>query len=168
MQSMTPREILTIVNPNKGWVVNELDKLLTEWREWLIVAQSLPDSPDYNPSTCTEAIKDGFSNRRKHEQLREKTLVFIGNHLSGYAFLFQNWPSHPHEANTLRLAKIIPSWIHRLETLSACIDYARVTHGFWMSKGKQLVDEIVKTTPEHGAEIAASWLKNPMTLFGRG
>jgi hypothetical protein len=163
---MTPREILTLVNPNKGWVVNELDGLLREWCEWLAVAQNLPDSPDYNPNTCTEAIKDGFTNRRKHEVLREKTLVFIGNHFSGYAFLFENWPSHPHEDNTSRLTEIIPGWIHRLETLSACIEYARVTDGFWMSKGKQLVDEIIKTTPEKGAEIAASWLKNPSLLGG--
>jgi hypothetical protein len=61
------------------------------------------------------------------------------------------------------LARIIPSWIHRLEPLSACIDYARVADGFWLSKGKQLVDEVVKASPQKAAEIAASYLKNPFS-----
>jgi hypothetical protein len=167
-RTMEPREALVITNPNKGLVVNQLDKLLTEWKMWLKIAQELsggPDSSDYHPNTCTEAIKDGFENRRKHETLREKTLVFIGNNFSGYGFLFENWPTHPHEANTVRLIGIVPGWIHRLETLSACIEYARVTDGFWKAKGKELVEQVVKTTPEKAAEIAASYLKNPASPF---
>lgn len=156
-----PREILMLTNPNKGWVVDRLDELRAEWSAWLDISQNLSDSPDYNPNTCTEAIKDGFANRRKHEVLREKTLVFIGNNFSGYAFLFENWPEYPHESNTSRLVEIIPSWIHRLETISACIEYARVTDGFWKSKGKQLADKIISVTPETAAEIATSYLKNP-------
>ena len=158
---MEPREILAITNPNKGWVVSELDKLRKEWATWLTVARNLPESTDYKPNTCTEAIKDGFANRKNHEILRERTLVFIGNNFLGYAFLFENWPRHPHEDNTSRLAVTIPGWIHRLETLSACIEYARVTDGYLKSKAKQLVDEIVKATPEKAAEIAVSYLKNP-------
>lgn len=123
MKKMEPREVLMLTNPNRGWVVNELDKLLGEWRNWLEIARLLPDSPDYDRQTCSEAIKDGFANRRKHEILREKTLVFIGNNFSGYAFLFENWPPYPHESNMHRLVDIVPGWIHRLETLSACIEY---------------------------------------------
>jgi hypothetical protein len=85
-----PRDILALTNPNKGWVVNQLDNLLREWEAWLAIAQELGESPDYDPRTCTVAIKDGFANRRKHEVLREKTLVFIGNNFSGYTFLFEN------------------------------------------------------------------------------
>jgi hypothetical protein len=165
-RTMEPREALVITNANKGLVVNQLDRLLGEWRSWLKIAQELsdgPDSPDYHPNTCTVAVKDGFGNRRKHETLREKTLVFIGNNFSGYGFLFANWPTSPHEANTERLITIIPGWIHRLETLSACIEYARVTDGFWRSKGKELVDRVVETTPDKAAEIAASFLKNPFS-----
>lgn len=165
-RDMTPREVLTIVTPNRAWVVNALDELLEQWRKWLQVAENLPDSPDYDPRTCSEAIKDGFANRRKHEIMREKTLVFIGNNFTGYDFLFANWPWHPHEANTERLSRIVPGWLHRLEILSASIEYARVADGFWTAKGKQLVEEIVKVTPDKGAEIAASWLKNPMNLLG--
>jgi hypothetical protein len=80
MQKMEPREILTITIPNKGWVVSKLDELRKEWARWLETVVHLPDSPDYNPQTCTEAIKDGFANRRLHDVLREKTLVFIGNY----------------------------------------------------------------------------------------
>jgi hypothetical protein len=89
---MEPREIFALVNPNKAWVVNELDTLRREWVLWLETSQTLGLSPDFNPMTGTEAIKDGFENRHKHELLREKTLVFIGNNFSGYSFLFENWP----------------------------------------------------------------------------
>jgi hypothetical protein len=167
MRTMEPREPLVITNPNKGLVVNQLDRLLVEWKTWLAFAQKLseePDSPYYDPGTCTEVIKDGFDNRRKHQILRDKTLVFIGNNLSGYGFLFDNWPTPPHEANIVRLVKIIPSWIHRLETLSACIEYARVTEGFWKSKGKELVDKVIATTPEKAAAIAESYLRNPFSV----
>jgi hypothetical protein len=165
---MEPREPLVITNPNKGLVVNQLDRLLHEWKTWIKVAQELsegPDSPDYHPNTCTEAIKDGFANRRKHEILREKTLVFIGNNFSGYGFLFSNWPMPPHEANTARLVNIVAGWLHRLELLSASIEYARVTDGYWKSKGKELVDKVVETTPDKAVDIAASYLKNPFSAF---
>ena len=155
------RQIFSITNSNKGWVVQELDKLRDEWARWLEVAQNLGESSDYDPRTHTESIKDGFVNRRRHYVLREKTLVFIGNNFSGYEFLFMKWPPYPHEDCTSRLANIIPSWIHRLETLSSSIEYARVPEGFWKEKGKQLVDEVVKAAPEKAAEIAASYLKNP-------
>jgi hypothetical protein len=162
-----PRQIeqfepLAITNPNKAWVVKEFDKLLTEWRAWNDVVRSLGESADYDPQTCTEAIKDGWENLRKHEILREKTLVFLRNHISGAAFIFQNWPSHPHESNTSRLRDRVPNWIHRLEILEASIAYARMPESFWKEKGKELVSVITKTAPEKAVEIAASYLKNPL------
>ena len=81
MKKMEPREVLMLTNPNRGWVVNELDKLLGEWRNWLEIARLLPDSPDYDRQTCSEAIKDGFANRRKHEILRKK-LWFLSEIIS--------------------------------------------------------------------------------------
>lgn len=159
---MEPREVLAIANSNKAWVVSELEKLRKEWSDWMVVAENLPDSPDYDANTCTVAIKDGFANRRKHDVLREKTLVFIANNFAGYGFLFENWPSYPHEDNTSRLADIVPGWMHRLEVLGACIEYARVPDGFWKEKGKELVSVIAKTAPEKAAEVAASYLKNPL------
>jgi hypothetical protein len=47
--------------------------------------------------------------------------------------------------------------------LSACVEYARVPDGFWKSRGKQLVEAVAKVGPEKAAEIAASYLKNPMS-----
>jgi hypothetical protein len=162
MKSMEPREILALANPNKGWVVNELDKLLVEWEAWLETVRNLPDSPDYDSRTCTEAVKDGLDNRRKHALLREKTMIFIGNNFTGYAFLFENWPTSPYENNIARLRDVAPSWIQRLQMLVACIAYARVPDGFWKARGKQLVEEITKAGPEKGIEILAAALKNPL------
>ena len=156
------RPIFAITNPNTAWTVAELDRLRQEWADWFEISKALPNSPDYDPKTCSEAIKDGFANRRKHEVLREKTLVFIGNNFSGYDFLFFDWDTHPHESNTSRLATIIPSWVQRLETLSACIGYARVPDSFWKAKGKQLVDAVANKAPESAIEIAASYLRNPL------
>jgi len=39
----------------------------------------------------------------------------------------------------------------------------RVTEGFWKSKGKELVDKVIATTPEKAAAIAESYLKNPLS-----
>ncbi|MFC6486933.1 hypothetical protein [Nitratireductor sp. GCM10026969] len=153
------REPLSFVNPNKALVVEQLDKLLAEWRAWLKVVEDLPDSPEYNPDTCTEVIKDGRDNIRKHDTLREKTLVFLASNFEGYDFLFANWPTPPHEYNLARKREIVPGWIHRLETLQACIEYARVPDGYWKSRGKQLVESMAGTGPEKAAELAATALK---------
>lgn len=156
-----PREVLAITNPNKPLVVRELDQLRKEWAAWLQLATGFGDSPEFDPNTCSEAIKDGRDNLRKHDVLREKTLVFIGNNFSGYGFLFANWSTHPHDANGIRIARKAPGWVHRLETLAECIEYARVPDGYWTAKGRQLVDAVTKAAPEKAIEIAASYLKNP-------
>lgn len=155
-----PQEPLALTNPNRAWVVNELDKLLDEWRTWLKHAASLPDSADYNPNTTAEALKDGRDNLRKHEIIRERTLIFIANNFSGIEFMFRNWPSPPHEDNLSRLRSRIPGWVHRLEMLRDLIQYARVPDSFWKQKGKELVAEIAKA-PDKAVDVAASWLKNP-------
>src|SRR5262249_28481233 len=79
---------------------------------------------------------DGFATRQPHEILRQKTLVFIGNNFSGYSFLFEYSPTHPHE-NNIALAKIVPGWIQRLNAQLACIEYALVPDGFWKRTGKE-------------------------------
>lgn len=153
------REPLSFVNPNRPQVVEQLDQLLAEWRAWLEVVENLPDSPEYDPNTCAEVIKDGRANIRKHDILREKTLVFIANNFEGYEFLFANWPDYPHEYNLARKREIVPGWIHRLETLQACIEYARVPDGYWKARGKQLVESLSGKGPEKAVEIAAAALK---------
>ena len=54
--------VLSITNPNKAWVSVELDNLIKEWNEWNTHCQNIEDSSDYNPQTCSEAIKDGWVN----------------------------------------------------------------------------------------------------------
>jgi hypothetical protein len=141
--------------------VDQLDALRKEWDAWLEEAKAWPDSPEYDPNTCTEAIKDGRANINRHGVLREKTLTFIGNNFSGYGFIFAKWPSYPHEDNTCRRREMIPSWIDRLEQLAACIEYARVPDGYWTTKGKELVDEIKKVGTEKAIGIASAWLQAP-------
>lgn len=151
-----------VLNPNRAWCAKEVDRLLDEWRSWGRVVENLEDSPDYNPRTSSEAIKDGWDNLRKHEILREKTLVFLRNHFRGAEFVLEKWPDHPHENVTSRLKGRVREWIHRLEMLQASLEYARVPDGFWKEKGKELVSAIAKSAPEKAVEIAAAALKNPM------
>jgi hypothetical protein len=148
------RPIFAITNANKAWVVSALDKLRQEWVAWLKFTQGLGISSEFNPQTCTEAIMDGLENRQKHDVLREKTLVFIANNFSGYEFLFESWPTYPHESNTSRLRAIIPGWINRLDILNACIDYAHVPDGFWKEQAKKLVSKIAEVGPEKATEVA--------------
>ena len=159
-----PRPVFAFSNPNKAVVVDQFDKLRAEWEAWHEHARKLPDgpdSPDFDPQKTAESLKDGRENLEKHERLREKTLVFMGNNFVGYGYLFENWPSHPHEDVTARLVSRVPGWLKRLDTLADSIEYARVPDAYWTEKGKQLVDKLVGEGPEKAAEIAASWLKNP-------
>lgn len=155
----TTRQPLEITNPNSGRVVEQLNDLLNQWRAWLVEAKELPDSPDYDPQTCAEVIKDGWDNIHKHERIREKTLVFLSNNFAGYEFLLSNWPNHPHESNLDRKRKVIPTWIHRLETLADCVEYAKVPDGYWKARGKQVVEAIAGKGPEKAADIIATVLK---------
>jgi hypothetical protein len=153
---------LEVINPNKAWVSGQLDSIIEEWVQWNAHCKDLPDSPDYHQNTCSEAIKDGWENIRKHEVLREKTLVFLRNHFSGAEFILETWPSHPHESVTCRLNKKVPQWLHRLKILKASMEYVRVPDNFWVEKGKELVGVLSKTAPEKAIDIAASYLKNPL------
>jgi len=154
--------VFAITNPNKAWVSQEIDNLLAEWNEWSEYSKNIIDSPDFNSQTCSEAIKDGFDNIRKHEILREKTLVFMRNHFSGSEFVLEKWPRHPHEDVTSRIKTKCPSWIHWLEILKASMNYVQVPDSYWKARGKEFLDSLSKATAENAIEIAASYLKNPM------
>ncbi|HBP89191.1 MAG TPA: hypothetical protein DD706_16005 [Nitrospiraceae bacterium] len=161
VESLPPFEFL---NPNKAWVVQETDNLLQQWRDWLAAAKSFPDSPEYDSNRETEALRHGRDKHNQHEILREKTLVFLRNNFIGFEFIVHNYRDHPHESNISALTQKIPVWIHRLEMLQAGIDYARVPDGFWVEQGKKLVTSIAKSGPEKAAEIATSYLKNPLAI----
>ncbi|WP_299146014.1 hypothetical protein [uncultured Tateyamaria sp.] len=164
-----PREIrvqtpVAITNPNKAWVSSEVDKLIAEWSEWANFCTMLatePDSPDYNPQTCSEAIKDGRENLQKHKILREKTLVFLRNHFSGSEFILDGWYDHPYESVTSRLSDRAPYWLHRLEVLKASMGYFQLPDGFWQGQGKKFLEALSDATAEGAIDVAKSWLRNP-------
>ncbi|MBD9481829.1 hypothetical protein IB229_02515 [Pseudomonas sp. PDM14] len=153
---------LSITNPNKAWVFEQIDALTKEWVEWNAFCQNIEDSPDFNPKTCSEAIKDGYENIRKHEILREKTLVLLRNHFSGAEFVLNNWKPHPHEDNCSRLKDKVPYWIHRLEIIKASMNYVIVPESYWKEQGKEFLKVLSKSTAESAVDVAASFLKNPL------
>lgn len=162
MRDEKPFPILSITNPNKAWVCEQIDALIQEWSDWNEFCQSIEDSPDFDPQTCTEAIRDGYENIRKHEVLREKTLVFLRNHFSGSEFVLENWKQHPHEDNCSRLNHKVPYWIHRIEIIKASMDYVLVPEGYWKEQGKEFLSALSKSTAEGAVDVAASFLKNPL------
>ncbi|WP_172580787.1 hypothetical protein [Vibrio harveyi] len=152
---------LSITNPNKIWVCEQLDSLIQEWKCWSEYCVDLEDSSDYNPGTCSEAIKDGYENIHKHEILREKTLVFLRNQFVGSEFILTSWDRHPHENVCSRLNKKVPVWVHRLEILKASMDYVLVPDSYWKEQGKEFLTVLSKSTAESAVDVAASYLKNP-------
>jgi len=157
-----PFPVLSITNPNKAWVCEQIDSLIKEWSKWNEFCQTIEDSPDFDPKTCSVAIKDGYENIRKHEILREKTLVFLRNHFEGSEFVLENWKSHPHEDNCSRLINKVPYWIHRLEIIKASMNYILVPEGYWKEQGKVFLSTLSKSTAEGAVDVAASFLKNPL------
>lgn len=160
-----PLPVFAITNPNKAWVSSEIDRLIEKWEDWTVFCQSLadgPDSQDYDPSTCAEAIKDGYANREKHEILREATLVFLRNHFSGAEFILSKWPTHPHEDTTGRLNRNAASWVHRLKILKASMEYVQVPDGFWQGQAKQFLEKLSASTADGAIDVAKSYLMNPL------
>ena len=162
MRDETPFPVLSITNPNKAWVCQEIDSLIKEWSDWSDFCQGLGDSADYDPQTCSDAIKDGWENIRKHEILREKTLIFMRNHFKGAEFALENWKSHPHEDVCSRLRNRAPRWIHRLEIIKASMDYILVPDSYWKAQGKEFLEVLSKSTADKAIDVAASYLKNPL------
>ena len=152
-------------NLNKAWVSDEIDKLIGEWTDWSEFCISLtvdPDSPNYDPQTCSDAIKDGVANRDKHKILREKTLVFLRNHFSGAEFILDGWDRHPYEDVTSRLSRLAPYWLHRLQVLKASMDYVQVPDSYWHGQSKKFLETLSKSTVESAIDVAKSYLKNPL------
>jgi len=156
---------VAMTNPNRAWVSSELDKLISEWTDWAEFAIELaaqPDSPDFDPKTCSEAIKDGMANIQKHKVLREKTLVFLRNHFSGTEFVLEGSYDHPFESVTCRLSSKAPMWLSRLEVLKASLDYVKMPDGYWQGQGKKFLETLSQASAEGAIDVATSWLKNPL------
>ena len=68
-------ENLEIINPNKNWVIKELDLIFNEWFTWASEVEQIEDHP-YDTNTQLDVYADGEENMEKHEILQVKTLVF--------------------------------------------------------------------------------------------
>ena len=82
--------------------------------------------------------------------------------IQGHNFMLSNEYEEPFERNDLRLRVKVPHRIRELKILMASLEYALVPDGFWMERGKILVETITGKAPEKAVEIAASWLRNPL------
>jgi hypothetical protein len=79
---------LAFRNPNKEWVVKELDALICEWRAWQKeveqLGEDLHDPFDPKPG---QILADGEENIKKHRILQAKTLEFLENNIAGHGFI---------------------------------------------------------------------------------
>lgn len=155
------RQPLGFKTTNRTWVIAELEKLYREWLAWGANVARIEDHP-YNRNTQAECFADGVENMQRHDRLREKTLVFLDNHIQGHDFMRSQSEGEPFEDKLSRLRIKVPHRIHELEILRECLQYALVPEGFWKEQGKKLVQKIAEVGPEKAADVATSYLRNPL------
>jgi len=150
---------LRITNPNRGWVVRELNKLIAEWEEWQKEVAAIQDHP-YNPQIQLDVFTDGEENMNKHDILQAKILTFLNNSIEGHGFI-TGFDGRGCDRTDLRLSFRVKHRLHRLRVLQASLQYAVVPDSFWKIKGKELVDKILSLPKDVAAQVAEEWLKNP-------
>ena len=111
---------LAFINPNRRWVIKELDKLLTEWETWSSEVDQIVDQP-YDHNTQLEVFADGEIMMQKHEILQSKTATFLDNNISGHGFIAGFDGSHC-DRTDLRLKHRVKHRIQELRVLRACLD----------------------------------------------
>ena len=79
---------LEFTNPNRGWVVGELDKLWAEWLTWEKTVATIVDQP-YDRNTHSSVFADGEENIETHAILQNKTLTFLENNLAGHGLILE-------------------------------------------------------------------------------
>lgn len=157
MKGQPDRQVLAFKNPNKEWVIEQLDKLLEEWQGWQKEVDRIEDHP-YDKNTHTEIWADGAENIKKHRILQEKTMVFLENNLDGHGFIYGR-DGDQIDRTDLRLKIRVQHRIDSLDELRACLPYANIPDAYWLARGKELVDKVVKLAPGKAAELAARYLK---------
>lgn len=151
---------LRITNPRHDWVRTEFKKLLAEWVAWEREVDQIQDHP--NPEGLdSDVFKDGKPNIRNHQMLQEKTRTFLDNNVDGHNFICGFDGSHL-DRTDLRLKFRVEHRLSELYSLDAALTYALVPEGFWMTKGKELIDRIADEAPEEALRIVSSYLKNPI------
>lgn len=79
-------EKLEILNPNKNWVIKELNSIISEWENWQKLVEVIQDHP-YDQNTHTEVFADGEENMERHDILQAKTLTFLNNNIKVHGFI---------------------------------------------------------------------------------
>jgi hypothetical protein len=153
-------EKLEINNPNRAWVISELNKLHTEWLVWQKQVSEIKDQP-YDRNTHAEVYADGEGMMKMHDVLQAKTLTFLNNNIKGHGFI-RGFDGRGCDRTDLRLAIRVRHRIHSLEMLRASLPYALVPEGFWSQQAKKFVDQVRDKTGGALVDLATSWLKNPM------
>jgi hypothetical protein len=153
-------ENLEIINPNKNWVIKELDALIVEWEEWQSEVDQIEDHP-YDRNTQNEVYADGEENMEKHDILQAKTLTFLNNNIKGHGFI-KGFDGQECDRTYLRLNIRVKQRLRQLRILQASIKYALVPEAYLIRKAKELTDKIIASGTETGTKILLEYLKNPM------
>lgn len=151
---------LTITNPRKGWVIEELKNLVDEWKEWQKEVSTIEDHP-YNKQTHSEVFADGEKNMERHSILQMKTITFLDNYTSGHWFI-KGRDSNGCDRTDLRLNLRVKHRLRDLREIQGSLQYALLTDSYWKQKAKEMIDKIADKSPEVALEIVASYLKNPL------
>ncbi len=155
-------ENLEFLNPNKAWVVKELNKLYSEWEAWDQEVSNIVDQP-YDKNTQSEVFADGEEMMQKQEILQGKTLTFLNNNIKGHGFI-KGFDGTRCDRIDLRLKFRVKHRMQSLRILRASLEYAKVPESFWKEKAKELVDKIIDKSSEAAIEIASRYLKNPTSI----
>ena len=153
-------ENLEIINPNKNWVIKELDALIVEWEEWQSGVAQIEDHP-YDHNTQSEVYADGEENMEKHDILQAKTLTFLNNNIKGHGFI-KGFDGQGCDRIDLRLSIRVKHRLTQLRILQASIKYALVPEAYLIRKAKEVTDKIIASGTETGSKILLEYLKNPM------
>lgn len=153
-------EKLTISNPRKEWVINELGSLVEQWELWQKDVSGIEDHP-YNTNTHSEVFADGEENMEKHSILQMKTITFLENHIAGHWFIDGRY-ERGCDRTDLRLNIRAKHRLKELREIHASLEYALLTDSFWKQKGKEVIDKIADKSPEVALKIVSGYLKNPM------
>ena len=157
-------EPLAITSGRRNWVLEEFQKLLEEWRAWEVHVALIQDQP-YNLNTHSEVFADGEENMRRHTILQAKTLTFLNNNFAGHGFLSGFDGTHI-DRTDLRLKVRVKHRLLELDVLHASFPYAKLPEAFWKQQGKELVERPSRKTGDAAVDVAASYLKNPLSSGG--
>ena len=148
-------EKLEITNPRKGWVIEELKKLIDEWENWQVTVSKIQDHP-YNKQTQTEVFADGEENMEHHSILQMKTITFLDNNISGHWFINRRDGSGC-DRTDLRLHIRVKHRLSDLREIEASLQYALLADSYWKQKAKEVIDKITDKSPEVALGILASY-----------